>query len=218
MSHGMSDMVIQASITVSCQKCGGLTQTVGGQEYHRCSFCSSLIQLAAVSVDRILPGGVSLDTACPACSEFLHAGLIEGRRVLYCRGCFGILLRHEDFSGIIQERVARRASTEPAEPRPIDPAALGRQLNCPSCRKPFEVHPYYGPGNIVVDTCAECGLIWLDHGELTRVEQASQVRSSLAAWGSSSISGLGTQSGDDSSQEPELTELSPFRILADLLL
>jgi Zn-finger nucleic acid-binding protein len=41
----------------------------------------------------------------------------------------------------------------------------------------MEVHPYYGPGNIVVDSCVDCGFIWLDHGELTRVEQASSGRS-----------------------------------------
>jgi len=43
-------------------------------------------------------------------------------------------------------------------------------------RRKMDVHPYYGPGNVVVDTCGECGLIWLDHGEMTRVEQASGVR------------------------------------------
>ena len=210
-------MVMQASVTVSCRKCGGVAQTVGGQEYCRCSFCSSLIQLTEVSVDRILPAGTALDSQCPACAHPLLTGLIENRRALYCALCFGVLLRHADFGSIIQERAARRVGGEPAEPRPIDPAAFGRHLNCPSCRNAMEVHPYYGPGNIVVDTCAECGLIWLDHGELTRVEQASLIRSLSSAWGDLEIADTGRQPGTISSCEAESTCRSPLHVLADLL-
>jgi Zn-finger nucleic acid-binding protein len=32
--------------------------------------------------------------------------------------------------------------------------------------------PYSGPGNIVVDTCVHCGLMWLDCGELTVMANA----------------------------------------------
>lgn len=170
-------MVMQASITVRCQMCGGVSNPAAGQEYHRCRFCDSLIQLEEVSVDRILPAGTGPDSGCPACARPLQTGLIEGCRVLYCESCFGVLLRNADFATIVRERAAQRADAEPAEPRPIDPTAFERHLNCPSCSKTMDVHPYYGPGNIVVDTCADCGLIWLDHGELTRVERTSCGRS-----------------------------------------
>jgi Zn-finger nucleic acid-binding protein len=33
-------------------------------------------------------------------------------------------------------------------------------------------HPYLGPGNVVIDTCSTCDLIWLDHGELTEMVDA----------------------------------------------
>jgi Zn-finger nucleic acid-binding protein len=36
----------------------------------------------------------------------------------------------------------------------------------------MDVHPYYGPGNIVIDTCGTCQLLWLDHGELASVIDA----------------------------------------------
>ena len=29
-----------------------------------------------------------------------------------------------------------------------------------------------GPGNIVIDTCHHCDLIWLDYGEITKVVNA----------------------------------------------
>jgi Zn-finger nucleic acid-binding protein len=36
----------------------------------------------------------------------------------------------------------------------------------------MDVHPYYGPGNVVIDSCSACDLIWLDHGELTQITDA----------------------------------------------
>jgi len=36
----------------------------------------------------------------------------------------------------------------------------------------MDTHPYYGPGNCVVDTCIRCGVIWLDYGEITVITNA----------------------------------------------
>ena len=211
-------MVTQASITISCQKCGGVSNVVDGQEYHRCQYCSSLIQLKEVSVDRILPTGLALDCFCPTCSQSMQTGLVENRRVLYCAACFGVLVRHQDFGSIVQERQARRVGIEPAEPRPIDPAAYQRKLDCPSCRHPMEVHPYYGPGNIVVDSCAECGYIWLDHGEITRVEQASALRpTNPVTWSGDVRTTADRLYGDASADSQEEAHDNPLRSLADLL-
>jgi Zn-finger nucleic acid-binding protein len=43
---------------------------------------------------------------------------------------------------------------------------------CPVCGERMEVHPYYGPGPAVIDSCSRCGLIWLDRGEMTVIETA----------------------------------------------
>lgn len=169
-------------------------------------------------MDRILPTGAILDSECPCCSHPLQTGLIEGRRGLYCDHCFGILLRHEDFAGIIQERQSRRTGIESSEPRAIDPASFERRLNCPSCQVSMDVHPYYGPGNIVIDTCVPCGFMWLDHGELTRVEHSVVGRSpSICDASDSARSAAGPHSSIADEQMPDPTRDSPFRILADLL-
>lgn len=166
-------MVTQATIAISCQKCGGVSNVVAGQPYYRCQFCTSLIQPVQVSTDRIHPTGQTLQSTCPCCSNALETGLMEDRQVLYCGQCLGLLMKNEDFGAIVHARAARRVGVDPAEPRPIDPASYERRVGCPSCSAKMDVHPYYGPGNVVVDTCYECGLIWLDHGEITRVEHAS---------------------------------------------
>ncbi len=33
----------------------------------------------------------------------------------------------------------------------------------------MDAHPYYGGGNVVIDTCATCQLVWLDFGELRKI-------------------------------------------------
>ena len=33
-------------------------------------------------------------------------------------------------------------------------------------------HPYYGPGNVVMESCDSCNLVWLDHGELQQIVDA----------------------------------------------
>ena len=211
-------MVVQASVTIGCQKCGGTAEVVAGQQYYNCVYCESLIQLAEVSEDRILPTGITLDCSCPTCEQPLQTGLIEKRRALFCGSCFGVLIRHADFSGIVQERQARRAGMEPAEPRPIDPESLKREIQCPSCSQRMETHPYYGPGNIVVDTCSECGYLWLDHGEMTRVENASFVRRSTQfTWDSPAATVSERLESVALPAVVERTAGSPLRALADLL-
>ena len=211
-------MVVQASITIGCQKCVGTAEVVAGQQYYNCVYCDSLIQLTEVSQDRILPTGITLDCSCPTCNHPLQTGLIEKRRALFCGSCLGILIRHADFAGIVQERQARRAGLEPAEPRPIDPESLKREIRCPACSHRMDTHPYYGPGNIVVDTCGECGYLWLDHGEMTRVESASFVRRSTQyTWDSAPATVSERLSSVALPEVADNTSNSPLRVIADLL-
>ena len=211
-------MNAQPSVAISCPKCGGVARGVAGQDYHHCDFCSSLIQVVKVSVDRIEPTGTVLDCQCPTCAAPLQTGLIDRRRALFCNTCLGVLLRYEDFGGIVRERQAKRVGMEPAEPRPIDPAAFERQLNCPSCEKRMETHPYYGPGNIVIDSCTPCGFLWLDHGELTRVEQASTVRAAASfAWTPTVETEAERWQSVSCPSEKEQARVSPIEKLADLL-
>ena len=166
---------LQGARAISCPKCGGSVDPVPGQQYLSCGYCQSIVlnNSATVSLDRITPVDAATDLCCPTCRGGMKCGELDGRKALYCSECFGVLLRHEDFSTVVRERAERRIGGEPAEPRPIDPAAYERHLTCPSCDGRMEVHPYYGPGNVVIDSCAECGFVWLDQGEITRIERAA---------------------------------------------
>jgi Zn-finger nucleic acid-binding protein len=65
-----------------------------------------------------------------------------------------------------------RAKTPPEPFSRFSPDELDRVTYCPSCQKKMETFEYYGPGNIVIDTCNSCDLIWLDYGELRKVVNA----------------------------------------------
>lgn len=138
----------------------------------QCEYCCSLVFSAEnpLSVDRITPLGGTLEANCPSCDVSLSTGQLENRPAMYCGQCYGILIKNEFFGAVVRERRARRIGAESR--KPLDVAAYHRQICCPACQRQMEVHPYYGPGNVIIDSCSSCEYVWLDHGELRSVEQA----------------------------------------------
>jgi Zn-finger nucleic acid-binding protein len=109
--------------------------------------------------------------ACPVCRLRLVMADLQGFPVEICPGCHGLLF-HQDQYGKAVKNLRAWARTPAVEPGPPPMDELRRPVNCPSCRKPMSTHIYGGPGNIVIDTCLDCGLVWLDHRELQRVLEA----------------------------------------------
>jgi len=109
---------------------------------------------------------------CPVCRTTLTRATLDDRDAIeFCDRCKGILMARRDFAVTLTAR-RREASTPSVTPRPTDPAELERRLSCPNCRAAMMTDWYYGPGNIVIDTCPTCDLVWLDAGELRRAVDA----------------------------------------------
>jgi Zn-finger nucleic acid-binding protein len=143
------------------------------RRYYFCTFCGSFsfIESPAVQGVRVLERPVPAPI-CPRCRAPLVKALLDDAfAVEHCERCRGILLVRPTFAEAI---VRRRASEsgEPAAPVPLDRRELERVVACPSCRSRMDVHPYYGPGNVVIDSCQRCDLIWLDFGELEQITTA----------------------------------------------
>jgi Zn-finger nucleic acid-binding protein len=81
------------------------------------------------------------------------------------------LMSRAEFAEAVELRRSRAVGA-PVTPRAIDQREMKRQVRCPSCRQAMDVHPYYGPGNVVIDSCSRCDLIWLDLGELNQITDA----------------------------------------------
>ena len=89
----------------------------------------------------------------------------------HCPKCRGLLFNRTTFRDAI---VFHRSRTQrPPDPiNTFDPLELERIMYCSVCSKKMETFQYLGPGNIVIDTCHDCDLIWLDFGELKKVVNA----------------------------------------------
>ena len=109
---------------------------------------------------------------CPLCSVKLVHATIGGATLLYCANCRGLLITMELFVSLV-DHLSRQAARPAALPTPPPPEQLERELYCPSCGRRMHTHRYGGPGNIIIDNCARCGLNWLDYPELRRVSSAS---------------------------------------------
>lgn len=125
-----------------------------------------------LAIDRIDPLAGEFAARCPCCEAHLSPAKLSSVKGLYCPTCYGVFLAKQHFGELIAARRAERRPAEFTPVRPIDPQQYERRLLCPACRQAMEVHPYYGPGNVVIDSCAGCRMVWLDHGEIARIVQS----------------------------------------------
>ena len=158
---------------MNCVNCGAPMTLIDERDYFRCDFFATFHfpQAAEASADGVKSLGQASEADCPVCQLALVEGSLDGNRVLHCETCRGVLLVGDEFMQIIARRRAQRAGP-PVKPTPLNPEELERKIDCPACRKRMDVHPYYGPGNVVIDSCIRCHLIWLDHGEIAAIERA----------------------------------------------
>lgn len=158
---------------MKCDNCGAPLRLVAGRDYFCCDYCVTFHYPADTdeSADGVKPLGEQAATNCPVCHAGLGVGSVEGRHVDYCAKCQGVFVSNDDFAGIVNARRARHTGP-PDRPVPIDPEQLKRVLRCPACGKRMDAHPYYGPGNVVIDSCGACRMVWLDRGEIATIEAA----------------------------------------------
>jgi Zn-finger nucleic acid-binding protein len=100
-----------------------------------------------------------------------HAVLDDEFPIDFCARCRGVLFPRPTFAAVTTKRRAW-ATTPTTEPVPPNPRELDRRLRCPKCSSHFGTYPHYGPGNVVIDNCTSCDLIWLDFGEMRKIVDA----------------------------------------------
>jgi Zn-finger nucleic acid-binding protein len=141
--------------------------------YFFCRYCGSFHFPETVGDDGVRVLGASKEElSCSGCRKPLLTALLdEAHPIHYCENCRGVLMRRRDFATVVHARRAW-ASGQPPPPVLLNQAELGRKMTCPSCQKTMATHPYYGPGNVVIDTCEPCEAVWLDFGELSQIVAA----------------------------------------------
>jgi len=147
---------------------------VHGQSHHHCLTCNVFEFPTALESDEIpiKAEETVTDFQCPKCVIPLRVGLIyEGMQVCFCDNCRGFVIPSQSLGTLVNE-LRRDYQGEDDKPVPIDPSELDKFDNCPACLERMDSHPYYGPGNLVLNTGNACKLAWLDHGELAKIVRA----------------------------------------------
>lgn len=155
---------------MNCPNCGAAMRTDNG--IYKCDYCHNVVVPEkdddGISVSgEAEPGGEQ----CPICNVPLMKASLGELPLLVCTRCDGMLVSMQEFEDVISaSRAARPGAT--VRRTPANPDDLRRRINCPHCHRPMEAHFYGGPGDVILDSCENCSLNWLDHGELARIAHA----------------------------------------------
>lgn len=135
--------------------------------------CESCVhQVTIQNEDGISLTGKELDFFCPVCfDQHLQVATLKSSQVCACSCCLGFLIDSISLGSLIG---ILRAEYKGADDKPVmmDRTELESKFNCPACFDPMYTHPYHGPGNVVLNSCSQCQLNWLDAGELSKIVRA----------------------------------------------
>jgi Zn-finger nucleic acid-binding protein len=166
---------------MNCPACGAPITLKPDTQGFKCDYCHAVFYPGEEDGVQISSDPGDSSQACPLCNTPLVKATITSVQALYCTECHGLLLRMGALSDLID---ALRANLDkPAVQTPPDRGDLKRSIQCPQCHRRMDTHFYAGPGNVIVDSCGDCYLIWLDRGELMRIVHApDEGDKSESAW------------------------------------
>jgi Zn-finger nucleic acid-binding protein len=152
--------------TMNCDNCAAPLWAMRQGKSFLCTYCGShqVLQHLHLGADGVVDLHQFSEHDCPACGQRLHSALMDESAVEYCPACHGVLLAGDLFAHVVENRRREYRGAE-ERPAPIEPEQFDIRRDCPGCRQRMETHPYYGPGNTLIDSCYRCDLIWLDAGE-----------------------------------------------------
>lgn len=159
---------------MNCRNCGAPLSPAAFSETTRCCHCDTQndVSRGLRGADRIVWSSDPADMDCPRCAEPLVHASVDDHRVKACPECQGMILTTAAFGSLVRQRRSEFRGAD-RTPHPLNLDDLSDPIYCPECRWTMEVHPYYGPGNQIIDSCVRCGLVWIDSGEITAIEHAA---------------------------------------------
>ena len=155
---------------MNCRNCGALMRFIWDRDYFLCDYCKTY-DFPEEGRDSFKIVDERSGLHCPACSAELQVASLLKMRVLHCANCRGFLMKQDRFRILVSNLRAGTADP-PVVPDPVDKKDLLRQVQCPHCRHVMDTHVYGGPGNVIVDNCPRCMVIWLDYGEMKKIRDA----------------------------------------------
>src|SRR5947209_2628414 len=114
---------------------------------------------------------------CPKCHQALQGVDYEGVHIDTCPACGGDWLDAGELASIVEARNRRfneqecLAIAQAAKITGVKLSALNRHLTCPKCGGTTHPVNYGDDTGILIDKCAQCNGIWLERGELDKIEE-----------------------------------------------
>ncbi|MGD9127294.1 MAG: zf-TFIIB domain-containing protein [Planctomycetia bacterium] len=108
---------------------------------------------------------------CPVCKTDLKRIFYEGMAVFRCFGCAGYLMQEKRLESI---RIIPQTPVELLKKEVIEeqqPDTL-HDIKCPHCFYPMTKVQLPPPASLMIDLCTDCQYVWLDGGELARIQLA----------------------------------------------
>jgi Zn-finger nucleic acid-binding protein len=204
---------------MNCPNCGAAMALVASRRYFHCRHCGTYHFPEAIEADGVRIVGQSADGLnCPACTIAMAHALLDGEYPIdFCARCRGILLPRTSFAVVTQKRRAW-ATSPPAQPLPLNREELRRRLVCPKCGRVFQTYPHSGPGNVVIDNCPGCDVIWLDFGEIRQIVDAPGRDRGMREMHRVDDTYIRRGPDDyDADDARKVRESDPLRVLADVL-
>jgi Zn-finger nucleic acid-binding protein len=140
------------------------------RQHFYCEYCTSIC-FPEENQDGVRILDEDSQTLCPVCEIPLVYGYVNQTQTLCCKKCMGMLIDQDIFLLVINY-LRTRSTQLPIIPPAVNLQEMNRELYCPDCGRLMSTHLYGGPGNLVVDNCVHCNLLWLDHTEFRRVVRA----------------------------------------------
>ncbi len=113
---------------------------------------------------------------CPGCHATLRTADYEGIKIETCPACEGEWLDMGELKHVAKARevrfdeAERRAVAAAVRITPVKVERHDRDLRCPKCGGQTDALNYGGDTGILIDKCTTCRGIWLDAGELEKIQ------------------------------------------------
>lgn len=135
------------------------------RDYFFCRYCGTYHFLHE-NEDGVKLTGIKDVAKCPECDENLHLGIISKEPILHCEKCRGNLVKTKSVNIILKDNAIRKLALPSNKQLALDHGDRPKQHKCPGCHQAMDSHPFHGTGNIYVESCGKCLLVWFDYKEI----------------------------------------------------
>ncbi len=104
---------------------------------------------------------------CPKCVEKTNEMKIEGIDIDFCSSCKGIWFDKDELPFMVELTKEELSLEKMAQD------AQKTEWACPTCETKLEEFLFHDTKDLHVDRCPDCHGVWLDKGELAKVENVA---------------------------------------------